>query len=46
MARVFWPPGSTGVWFVSRGRIKGPAAVIRSGDRMTGREEVFIEDRL
>lgn len=46
LARVFWTPGSTGVWFVSRGRIKGPAAVIRSGDRMTGREEVFIEDRL
>lgn len=31
---------------MSGGRIKGPAAVTRSGDRMTGGEEVFIEDRL
>lgn len=46
LARVLWTPGSTGVWSVSRGRIKGPAAVTRSGDRMTGGEEVFIEDRL
>lgn len=45
-ARILWTPGSTGAWLVGGRRIKGPAAVTKSGDRMTGWEEVFIEDRL
>lgn len=43
---ILWTPGSTGAWLVGGGRIKGPAAVTKTGDRMTGGEEVFIEDRL
>lgn len=46
LARILWTPGSTGSWLVGGGRIKGPAAVTKTGDRMTGGEEVFIEDRL
>lgn len=46
LAQVLWTPGSKGAWFVSGGRIKVLAAVTKSGDRMTGWEEVFIEDRL
>lgn len=46
LVRILWTPDSTGAWLVGRGRIKGPAAVTKTGDRMTGGEEVFIEDRL
>lgn len=46
LARILWTPGSTGAWLVGERRIKGPAAVTKTGDRMTGEEEVFIEDRL
>lgn len=42
LARILWTPDSTGAWLVGGGRIKGPAAVTKTGDRMTGGRKCLL----